>query len=203
MNTNETKAKIWNMCIERGVFDKVKGEDFKKIQDIFEKIVKGYEKVEPSVEIFNKVIDSVALDVQNQNQPPKTASFEDIQKEYDVLLKTPIPKKIDFTKDPLENNVIGTNGIGTNGIGTNGIGTNGIDTNGINPIDTRSGSDLNQFDYQAVISQDISQDISQGSQPFQTDKNKKIKLEEILMTQNKILIQILETQIKIIQGLKL
>jgi len=193
MNTNETKAKIWNMCIERGVFDKVKGEDFKKIQDIFEKIVKSYENVEPSVEIFNKVIDSVVLDVQNQNKPPKTASFEDIQKEYDILLKTPIPKKIDFSdKDTLENNVIGTNGIGTNGIGTNGIGTNGIGTNGMSTI-----SDINQFDYQAVISQEI--------QPSkQTDKKEsKIKLEEILMTQNKILIQILETQIKIIQGLKL
>ena len=182
MNTNETKAKIWNMCIERGVFDKVKGEDFKKIQDMFEKIIKGYEKLEPSVEIFNKVIDSIAVDVQNQNQPPKTASFEDIQKEYDVLLKTPIPTKIDFTdKDPLENSVIGTNGIGTN------------------VMDSRP--DLNHFDYQA-----ISQDITQGTQSFQNDKNKKeskIKLEEILMTQNKILIQILETQIKIIQGLKL
>jgi len=181
MNTNETKAKIWNMCIERGVFDKVKGEDFKKIQDMFEKIIKGYEKVEPSVEIFNKVIDSIALDVQNQNQPPKPASFEDIQKEYDVLLKTPIPTKIDFSdKDSLENNVIGTNGIETNVMGTN--------------IDARSGS-LNQFDYQGI-----------SRIPFENDKNKKeskIKLEEILMTQNKILIQILETQIKIIQGLKL
>uniref|UniRef100_A0A6C0D1T2 Uncharacterized protein n=1 Tax=viral metagenome TaxID=1070528 RepID=A0A6C0D1T2_9ZZZZ len=187
MNTNETKAKIWNMCIERGVFDKVKGEDFKKIQDMFEKIIKGYEKVEPSVEIFNKVIDSIALDVQNQNQPPKPASFEDIQKEYDVLLKTPIPTKIDFTdKEPLENNIIGTNGIGTNGIGTN--------------ITARS--ELNQFDYQAVISQENSQT------PYQNEKNEnkkesKIKLEEILMTQNKILIKILETQIKIIHGLKL
>ena len=179
MNTNETKAKIWNMCIERGVFDKVKGEDFKKIQDMFEKIIKGYEKVEPSVDIFNKVIDSIALDVQNQNQPPKPASFEDIQKEYDVLLKTPVPTKIDFTdKDPLENNVIGTSSM-----------------------DSRS--DLNQFDYQAVISQE---NISKGSSqtPFQNvKKESKIKLEEILMTQNKILIQILETQIKIIQGLKL
>jgi len=191
MNTNETKAKIWNMCIERGVFDKVKGEDFKKIQDMFEKIIKGYEKVEPSVEIFNKVIDSIALDVQNQNQPPKPASFEDIQKEYDVLLKTPIPTKIDFTdKDPLENNIIGTN---TNVIGTNVIGTNSMD----------SRSDLNQFDYQAVISQE---NISKGNSqtPFQNvKKESNIKLEEILMTQNKILIQILETQIKIIQGLKL
>ena len=187
MNTNETKGKIWNMCIERGVFDKVKGEDFKKIQEIFEKIIKSYEKVEPSVEIFNKVIDSIALDVQNQNQPSKTASFEDIQKEYDVLLKTPIPTKIDFSDKDLENNVIGTNGIGTN------------------VIDARPGSDLNQFDYQAVISQEISyQNSSPIIQPF--DKNKKeskLKLEEIIMTQNKILIQILETQIKIIQGLKI
>jgi hypothetical protein len=185
MNTNETKAKIWNMCIERGVFEKVKGDNFKKIQDIFEKIIKSYENIEPSVEIFNKVIDSIALDVQNQNQPPKQSSFEDIQKEYDVLLKTPIPTKIDYSdKNPLENNIIGTNGMGTNGMDTN--------------IDVRS--DLNKFDYQAVISQENSQI------PFQNDKNKKeskIKLEEILMTQNKILIQILETQIKIIQGLKL
>jgi hypothetical protein len=38
-------------------------------------------------------------------------------------------------------------------------------------------------------------------QPHNQTSN--IKLEEILMTQNKILIQILETQVKIIQGLKL
>ena len=165
MNTNETKGKIWNMCLERGVFDKVKGEDFKKIQDIFEKIIKSYENIDPSVEIFNKVIDSIALDVQNQNQPPKAASFEDIQKEYDVLLKTPIPTKIDFSdKDPLENNVIGTNAMDS--------------------------SSLNQFNYQ-------------NNDSNVTKKENKIKLEEILMTQNKILIQILETQIKIIQGLKL
>ena len=185
MNTNETKCKIWNMCIERGVFDKVKGEDFRKIQDIFEKIIKSYEKVDPSVEIFNKVIDSIALDVQNQNQPPKPASFEDIQKEYDVLLKTPIPTKIDFTdKDP-ENNIIGTNVIGTNGM-----------TN----IDA---TDLNKFDYQSVISQEVSYQNSTQSTIQSNKKEPKIKLEEVLMTQNKILIQILETQIKIIQGLKL
>jgi hypothetical protein len=35
MNTNEIKGKIWNMCIEKGIFNKVKGEDFKKIQEIF------------------------------------------------------------------------------------------------------------------------------------------------------------------------
>ena len=57
MNTNETKAKLWNMCIEKGVFNKVKGDNFSKMQETFEKIIKGYEQVEPSLEVFNKVID--------------------------------------------------------------------------------------------------------------------------------------------------
>ena len=101
------------MCIERGVFDKVKGEDFKKIQEIFEKIIKSYEDVEPSPDIFNKVIDSIILDVQKQNNG-KTASFEDIQKEYDLLLKNPIPKKIDFTINEVEKSIIGMSSLGSN-----------------------------------------------------------------------------------------
>jgi len=138
MNTNETKAKIWNMCIEKGIFNKVKGDDFKKIQDVFEKIIKGYEQVEPNEDIFNKVIDSISFEIHNQIQEPKneiiSSSYENIQKEYDKLLNTPIPKQIDFTS--------------------------------------------------------VSVDTQQ------------IKLEEIIMTQNKILIKILETQVKIIEALK-
>jgi hypothetical protein len=172
MNTNETKAKIWNMCIERGVFDKVKGEDFKNVQEIFEKIIKSYENVEPSPDIFNKVIDSIILDVQKQNNG-KTASFEDIQKEYDLLLKNPVPKKIDFTMNEVENNIIGMPSLGS---------TQNI-----------------EYDPQSI---DQGQ-ISQMNQASKSNQNSNIKLEEILMTQNKILIQILETQVKIIQGLKL
>ena len=97
MNTNETKAKLWNICVEKGIFNKVKGEDFKKIQEIFEKIVKGYETLEPSQEVFNKIIDSVSLEIQNQNQSQTSISYENIQKEYDQLLNAPVPKQIDFT----------------------------------------------------------------------------------------------------------
>ena len=43
MNANETKATLWNMCIEKGVFNKVKGENFNKMQETFERIIKGYE----------------------------------------------------------------------------------------------------------------------------------------------------------------
>jgi len=139
MNTNETKEKLWNMCIEKGVFNKVKGENFNKMQETFEKIIKGYEQLEPSLEIFNKVIDSLSIEIQNNFVEPSTqvsqnVSYENIQKEYDQMLNVPPPKQIDFT--------------------------------------------------------DV--DI----------KPKSLKLEEIIMTQNKILMQILETQVKIIDILK-
>jgi hypothetical protein len=162
MNTNETKAKLWNMCIEKGVFNKVKGENFNKMQETFERIIKGYEQVEPSLEVFNKVIDSLSIEIQNnfmdqvsqigqigqigqidqtsqtdqvsQSGTLKNITYESIQKEYDKLLNVPPPKQIDFT------------------------------------------------------------DIAM--------KPKSLKLEEIIMTQNKILMQILESQVKIIDILK-
>ena len=153
MNTNETKAKLWNMCIEKGVFNKVKGENFSKMQETFERIVKGYELLEPSLEVFNKVIDSLSIEIQNnfmevqtksqlqtQSQslvdaPLKNITYDSIQKEYDKLLNIPAPKQIDFT------------------------------------------------------------DVEIKPKP-------QIKLEEIIMTQNKILMQILESQVKIIDILK-
>jgi hypothetical protein len=126
MNTNETKGKIWNMCIEKGIFNKIKGDDFKKIQELFEKIIKGYEQVEPNQEIFNKVIDSISFEIYNQTQnqgqsqnnfssisDSKTistsASFEAIQKEYDALLNSPPPKQIDFTNTIIENKSLNEN----------------------------------------------------------------------------------------------
>ena len=107
MNTNETKAKIWNMCIEKGVFNKVKGENFNKMQETFERIIKGYEQQEPSLEVFNKIIDSLSIEIQNNFQIPdqdkiqlqkQSISYESIQKEYDQLLNIPPPKQIDFTE---------------------------------------------------------------------------------------------------------
>jgi hypothetical protein len=184
MNTNETKGQIWNMCIQRGVFDKVKGEDFKKIQEIFEKIIKSYEEFEPSPDIFNKVIDSIILDVQKQNNG-KTASFEDIQKEYDLLLKNPVPKKIDFTMNESENNIIGLSSS------LSSLGSN------------QNTEYVTNQDQTTQISKIFNQSHNQNQNNQIQSQTSNIKLEEILMTQNKILIQILETQVKIIQGLKL
>jgi hypothetical protein len=110
-------------------------------------IIKGYENVEPSIEVFNKVIDSISIEIQKQVQSEVSASFESIEKQYKELLNTPIPSKIDFA--------------------------------------------------------DIPQNQPQIQQQTQIEKNNsQLKLEEIIMTQNKILIQILETQVKIIDILK-
>ena len=163
MNTNETKAKIWTMCVEKGIFNKVKGGEFKNIQEIFEKIVKGYELVEPSQEVFNKIIDSISFEIYNQTQGQtqnqienKIVSYETIQKEYDELLNTPIPKQIDFTTVKIH-----------------------------------------------TPRQDLGLQEALGQVPQRLEnQNEKIRLEEIIMTQNKILIQILETQVKMLGLLK-
>lgn len=172
MNSNETKAKIWNMCIEKGTFNKVKGEDFKEVQSIFEKIIKSYESVEPSQEIFNKVIDSITLEILDMNKPPSVSvSFEKIQKEYDALLNTPVPNKIDFTNTIVESNL------------------------NFNSYDL----DKNQIENPG---QAHGQNQGQPHGQNQLQDKSKVRLEEIIMTQNKILIQILETQVKIIEILK-
>lgn len=142
MNTNEVKGKLWNICIEKGLFNKVKGENFRQVQEVFEKIVKSYESLQPSQDLFDKVIDSLALEIQNGFKP----NFEEMQKEYNALLNPPEPKKIDFTT---------------------------IET--INP-------EMNQMN--------------------QINQMNKVNLEEVLMTQNKILIQILESQMRILDLLK-
>ena len=181
MNTNETKAKIWTMCVEKGIFNKVKGEEFKNIQEIFEKIIKGYEQVEPNQDVFNKVIDSISFEIynqtqgQSQNQENKIVSYETIQKEYDQLLNSPVPKQIDFTNVKIEDKVIPGQIQGVQSLQS------------IQSIQDQSGQLEGQFQSQI-----------QG----QGQIDNKIRLEEIIMTQNKILIQILETQVKILESLK-
>ncbi len=91
MNTNETKAKIWAICVEKGLFNTIKSENLSQIQGMFETIIKNYEKFPPSQNIFDKVIDSLSLEIQKTY-----ASFEEKQKEYETLLVNPVPKTINF-----------------------------------------------------------------------------------------------------------
>ena len=101
MNTNETKAKIWAICVEKGLFNTIKSDNLSQIQVMFETIIKNYEKFPPSQNIFDKVIDSLSLEIQKTY-----ATFEEKQKEYETLLVNPVPKTINFADnkdDHLEN----------------------------------------------------------------------------------------------------
>lgn len=101
MNTNETKAKIWALCVEKGLFNTIKSDNLSQIQVMFETIIKNYEKFPPSQNIFDKVIDSLSLEIQKTY-----ATFEEKQKEYESLLVNPVPKTINFADnkdDHLEN----------------------------------------------------------------------------------------------------
>uniref|UniRef100_A0A6C0ETT4 Uncharacterized protein n=1 Tax=viral metagenome TaxID=1070528 RepID=A0A6C0ETT4_9ZZZZ len=91
MNTNETKAKIWAICVEKGLFNTIKSENLSQIQGMFETIIKNYEKFPPSQNIFDKVIDSLSIEIQKTY-----ASYEEKQKEYETLLVNPVPKTINF-----------------------------------------------------------------------------------------------------------
>ena len=92
MNTNETKAKIWGICVEKGLFNSIKSDNLSQVQTIFETIIKNYENFPPSQNIFDKVIDSLSLEIQKTYK----VSFEDKQKEYETLLVNPVPKTINF-----------------------------------------------------------------------------------------------------------
>jgi hypothetical protein len=167
MNTNETKAKLWNMCIEKGVFNKVKGENFNKMQETFERIVKGYEQVEPSLEVFNKVIDSLSIEIQNNFMEPMVQKQTLTQSLTQTQILTQPHSQID-TQNKIQDA----------------------------PILTYESI---QKEYDKLLN------VPPPKQIDFTDvaiKPKSLKLEEIIMTQNKILMQILETQVKIIDILK-
>lgn len=92
MNTNETKAKLWGICVEKGLFNTIKSDNLSQVQTIFESIIKNYEKFPPSQNIFDKVIDSLSFEIQKTYN----VSFDDKKKEYETLLVNPTPETINF-----------------------------------------------------------------------------------------------------------
>jgi len=92
MNTNETKAKLWGICVEKGLFNTIKSDNLSQVQTIFESIIKNYDKFPPSQNIYDKVIDSLSIEIQQKYN----VSFEDKKKEYETLLVNPTPETINF-----------------------------------------------------------------------------------------------------------
>lgn len=164
MNTNETKAKIWGLCAEKGLFNKIKGEHLQKVQVLFENIVSNYKDFSPSQNLFDKVMDQFTIEIQKTYTNNNDTEYEP--------LKSPVPDKIDFSDakdDHLEN---------------------------LEQIVQEK-----QKERQSIFDMHLNSNVNQVI-PVNAPKKEK-DIEAILMTQNKILIHILETQVKILDALNI
>jgi len=101
MNEITNKAQLWNKCIEQGIFNNVNKNDAPRIQPLFETTLQQFNNRVESVEILNN-----EFIIRIKEEINKLNSFEERQKEYDKLLKSNVPPKIDFSDkidEPLKN----------------------------------------------------------------------------------------------------
>ena len=185
MNTNETKAKIWGLCADKGLFNKIKGEHLQQVQVLFEKIVSNYKEFQPTQNLFDKVMDQFTIEIQKTY----TNSFD--KTEYESLLKPSVPDKIDFSdaKDGhLENleRIVEEKQKERQSI---------FDLPHSSNMNTSMNTGMNTG-MNLVIPATLNTTVNTNANVPKKD------IESILMTQNKILIHILETQIKILDALK-
>jgi hypothetical protein len=101
MNELNNKAELWNKCIEQGIFNNVNKNDASRIQPLFETTLQQFNNRMESVEILNN-----EFIIRIKEEINKLNSFEERQKEYDKLLKSNVPTKIDFSDkldEPIKN----------------------------------------------------------------------------------------------------
>ena len=101
MNSLTNKAKLWDDCIQQGVFNSVHKDNVSKIQNIFETTIDIFITKNDSIDILNK-----EFMIKIKEELNKLNSFEERQKDYDQLLSNPKPKTIDFSDkldEPIKN----------------------------------------------------------------------------------------------------
>ena len=101
MNEITNKAQLWNKCVEQGIFNNVNKNDALRIQPLFETTLQQFNNRVEGVDILNN-----EFIIRIKEEINKFNSFEERQKEYDKLLKSNVPPKIDFSDkldEPLKN----------------------------------------------------------------------------------------------------
>jgi len=101
MNSLTNKAKLWDQCIEQGLFNNVHKDNVSKIQPMFESTIDMFITINDDIEILNR-----DFMIKMKEELNKLNSFEERQKDYDQLLNNPKPKTIDFSDkldEPIKN----------------------------------------------------------------------------------------------------
>jgi len=164
MNTIEVKAELWDLCINQGIFNVVSKENASRIQSIFETTISIYIPREDNIEILKK-----EFIIKIKEELNKLNSFEEKQKEYNLLLSNKPPVKIDFSDkidEPIKN---------------------------IDELVEKT-----QNNRQEVFKQFEALPVNNKMNEINNDGSKEINWSKVIKSQNDILIKILETQQKIL-----
>lgn len=176
MDELTNKAMLWNKCIDQGIFNTVNKQDAPKIQPLFESILTLYLNRKENLEILNN-----EFIIKMKEEINKINSFEERQKEYDKLLKNPLPPKIDFSDkldEPLKN------------IDSLVEQTQQMRQEVFKHIETPK----------APIENTVISNLARDPVGRETlNRDNSINWQKVVKTQNDILIKILETQHKILQ----
>jgi hypothetical protein len=176
MNEITNKALLWNKCVDQGIFNNVNKSDAPRIQPLFESTLESFNNRFEDLEILNN-----EFIIKIKEEINKLNSFEERQKEYDKLLKTNTPPKIDFSDkldEPLKN------------------------------IDSlvEQTQQMRQEVFKNLEKQNVSNttllNSSLNTSSLNNSSNNNLgnfDLQKVIKTQNEILIKILETQNKILQ----
>ena len=168
MNQLTNKALLWNKCVDQGIFNNVNKGDAPRIQPLFESTLDSFNNRFEDLEVLNN-----EFIIKIKEEINKLNSFEERQKEYDKLLKSNVPPKIDFSDkldEPLKN------------------------------IDSlvEQTQQMRQEVFKSLDKQPVPNNTMLNTNILNSNLGN-IDLQKVIKIQNDILIKILETQNKILQ----
>ena len=108
MNTNQNKAALWRSCVEQGIFNKIPTTMIHPVQGLFEKTIREFDSDNIDISSGNQLfMKEFKLRLSSMTGIPiSSQTFEETEKEYKSMLEAPKPSDIDFTQEkdkPIEN----------------------------------------------------------------------------------------------------
>jgi hypothetical protein len=188
MNTIKNKAYLWEKCISLGVFENIHKDMAPRIQSTFENVIEGFSDRKENIDILNQeCINRIRDEIGKLN------TFEERQKEYDTLLNKAPPAKIDFSDkvdEPIQN------------IESLVERTQNNRQEIFKQLDVKP-TNIQMKTSPMINMSPISTTPIGGTQFGTTPINDfRPSIEQIIKTQNNILIKILDTQNKILEALQ-
>jgi hypothetical protein len=184
MNQLTNKALLWNKCVDQGIFNNVNKGDAPRIQPLFESTLDSFNNRFEDLEVLNN-----EFIIKIKEEINKLNSFEERQKEYDKLLKTNTPPKIDFSDkidEPLKN------------IDSLVEQTQQMRQEVFKSLDKQPAPNNNMLNSNTLNTNPLNNTML-NSNSFTNNNLGNFDLQKVIKTQNDILIKILETQNKILQ----